>query len=171
LDKTRSASAPPVLRRVESAVQVRGVLESYGLSHKCERASYPRQLAKLWCIDVGVPEDGHARRSRYDLLEQLQVLSAQLRKIEKHSSNVASRPRDARYQSRLNRINFEVNPRDRDRTRRLFGGRQSPGATCKNHIDFNVCEFSCELREKLGVVVSGSVFEFDVPPLNVTGLA
>src|SRR5258707_1319869 len=61
------------------------------------------------------------------------------------------RPRDPPSQPRLNRINFEVNPRDRDRTRRLFGGRQSPGATCKNHIDFNVCEFSCELREKLGV--------------------
>src|SRR5207247_500396 len=42
----------PVLRRVESAVQVRGVLQFHGLSLKCERASYSRQLAKLWCIDV-----------------------------------------------------------------------------------------------------------------------
>ena len=32
-------------------------------------ASYVRQLTKVWCIDVGVPEDGHARRLRYDLLE------------------------------------------------------------------------------------------------------
>ena len=95
---------------------------------KRERASDPRQLTKLWCIDVGVPEDGHARRSRYDLLEQLQVLSAQLGKIEKHSSDIASRPRDARYQSRLNRIDFEVYPCDRDRACCVFGGCQSPGA-------------------------------------------
>ena len=62
----------------------------------------------------GSPSYGDARRW-YDLLEQLQVLSAQLGKIEKHSSDIASRPRDARYQSRLNRIDFEVYPCDRDR--------------------------------------------------------
>jgi hypothetical protein len=42
---------------------------------------------------------------------------------------------------------------------------------CENHIDFKVCEFRCELGEKFGLIVSGSVFEFDVPPLSVTGLA
>src|SRR5262249_46044474 len=61
----------PVLRRVESAVKVRGVLQFHSVSLKCKRASYPRQLSKLWRIDVGVPEDGHTRRSRYDLLDQL----------------------------------------------------------------------------------------------------
>src|SRR5262249_13618350 len=155
----------------ESAVQVRGVLQFHSLGLKCEGASYPRQLAKLRCIDVGIPQNGDVRSARYDFLEQLQVLSAQLRKIEKHSSNVASRPRDARYQSRLNRIHFEVYACNRDRTCRIFGGCQSPGATRKNHIDFEVREFGCELREKFGLVVSGSVFELDVPPLHVPGLA
>jgi len=101
----------------------------------------------------------------------LQVLSAQLRKIEKHSSNVASRPRDARYQSRLNRIDFEVYPCDRDRACCVFSGCQGPGAARKNHIDLEVCEFRCELGKKLGLVVSGSVFEFDVPPLDVARVA
>ena len=48
---------------------------------------------------------------------------------------------------------------------------QSPGAARKNHIDFKVCEFRCELRKKFRFVVSGSVFKFDIPPLSVTGLA
>src|SRR5262249_4820375 len=159
------------LRRVESAVQVRGVLKFHSVSLKCERAGYPCQLSKLWRINVGVPEDGHAGRPRYDLLEQLQVLSAQLGKIEKHSSNVASRPSDARYQPRFNRIDLEVYSCDRDRTRRVFGRCQSPSATRENDIDFKVCEFRCEPGEKSGLVVSGSVFKLDVPPLRVTGLA
>src|SRR5262245_43533535 len=160
---------PPVLRRVESAVYVRGVLQFQTVSLKRERASDPRQLTKLWCIDVGISEYGDARRSRYNLLEQLQVLSAQLGKIEKHSSDIASRPRDARYQSRLNRIDFEIYPCDRDCACRVFGGCQSPGAA--NHIDFKFCEFRCELGKKFGLAVSGTMFEFDVLSLRVTGLA
>src|SRR5262249_29220327 len=155
----------------ESAVQVRGVLQFHSLSLKCEGASYPCQLAKLRCIDVGIPQNGDARRSRYDFLEDLQVLSAQLRKVQKHSSNVASRPRDARYQSRLNRIDFEVYPCDRDRACCVFGSRQGPGAARKNHIDLEICEFRCELWKKLGLVVSGPVFEFGVPSLDVTRVA
>src|SRR5438067_6616683 len=128
----------PLLRRVESAIEVRGVLRFHGLSLKCEGLSYLLQFSKLWCIDVGVSQDRDASHSRYDLLKELQMLSAQLGKIEEHSSNVASWPRDTRYQSRLNRIDFEVYPHDWDGARRVFGGSQGPGAAGENHIDFKI---------------------------------
>ena len=88
----------------------------------------------------------------YDFLKNLQVLTAQLGKIEKQSSNVAPRPRDARHQPGFNWIDFEVYPYDRDRTRRVPGDCQSPGAAGENHINFEACEFKCELREKFGLV-------------------
>src|SRR5262249_40524426 len=71
-----------VLGRVESALQVRCVLQFDGLSLQCEGLGYPRQLSKLRCVDAAVPKDGDARRCRYDLLEHLQVLSTQLGKIK-----------------------------------------------------------------------------------------
>jgi hypothetical protein len=125
----------------------------------------------LGCIDIEISKDGDARRPGYDLLEDLQMLAAQLGKIEKQSSNVASRARDVRDQPGFNGIDFEVYPYDRDRTRRVPGGCQSPGAPGENHINFEACEFKCELGEKFGLIVRGSVLECDVPSLHVSGLA
>jgi hypothetical protein len=85
----------------------------------CERQSYPLQLSNLGCIDVGSTKDGDARRPGYDLLKNLQVLAAQLGKIEKQPSNVASRPCDARHQPGLNGIDFEIYPHDWDGTGRV----------------------------------------------------
>jgi hypothetical protein len=160
----------PVLRRVESAVQVRGVLHVNGSNLYCQQSSYPLQLSNLGCVDVGVTKDGDARRPRYDLLKNFQVLAAQLGKIEKQPSNVASRPCDARHQPSLNRINFEIYPHDRDGTSRVFSGCQSPGAPGENHINFEACEFKCEFGEKFGSVVRGSVLECDVLSLPVSDL-
>jgi hypothetical protein len=122
-------------------------------------------------IDVGVPKNGDARRPGYDLLEELQVLAAQLGKIEKQSSNVASRSCDARHQPGLNGIDFEIYPHDRDGTSRVLSRCQSPGAPGENHINFEACEFKCEFGEKFGLVVRGSVLECDVLSLHVSDLA
>src|SRR5262249_27703924 len=146
----------PVLCHVESAVQVSGALHVHGSNVHRQRTGYPIQLSKLRCIDVGVRKDGDAGRPGYDLLEELQVLAAQLGKIEKHPSNVACRPCDTRHQPGLNRIDFEVYPCNRDRTSRILSGCQSPGASGENHINVEACEFKCEFGEKFRLVVRGS---------------
>jgi len=99
------------------------------------------------------------------------MLAAQLRKIEKQSGNVASRPCDARHQPSLNGIDFKVYSHDRDGARRVLSGCQSPSAPGENHINFEACEFKCEFREKIRLVVCRSVLEYDVPSLSVSGLA
>ena len=68
-------------------------------------------------------------------------------------------------------LDFEIDSCNRDRARCVFGGGQGPGAAGKNHINPEVCEFRCEFWKKLGLVVSGPVFEFDVPSLDVTRVA
>ena len=98
-------------------------------------------------------------------------LTAQLGKIEKHPSNVASRSCNARHQPGLNGIDFEVYPRNRDRTSRILSGCQSPCASRENYIDVEAYEFKCEFGEKFRLVVRGSVLECDVLSLHVSGLA
>src|SRR5436189_128286 len=81
--------------RAEGALQVRGILQLHRSRLQCHQLSYPLKLSKLSCIDVGVPKDGDPRRPGTNLLEDLQVLATQLGKIEKQSSDVASRARNA----------------------------------------------------------------------------
>ena len=84
----------PVLRCLESAVEILGS-RLQGFRFNCERPSHFLQLSQLRGIDGGISEDRDAGYARYDLLENLQVLAAQLREIEKQPGNVASRPGDA----------------------------------------------------------------------------
>src|SRR5205814_4762013 len=79
-DESIGAPAP---RRVQSTLQVRGVGQLQGPGLHGQRLRDPRQLSKLGCVDVGIPENSDARRPGYDLLEDLQVLPAQLGKIKK----------------------------------------------------------------------------------------
>ena len=148
-----------------------GILHVHGSSLHYQRPSYPLQLSNLRCIDIGVAEHGDARRPGYDLLEELQVLTAQLGKIEKQPGDVASRPCDARHQPGLNRIDFEIYSYDWNRARCVFSGCKSPGAASENHIDFEARKFKREFGEKFRLVVRGSVLECDVLSLDVSGLA
>jgi hypothetical protein len=50
-------------------------------------------------------------------------------------------------------IDFEIYPHDWDGTSRVFSGCQSPSASRENHLNFEVCKFKCEFREKFGLVV------------------
>ena len=165
------ASARQFFAVLKAPLQVRGVLQLHGSSLQCHQLSYPLKFSKLGCIDVGVPKDGDARRPGNNLLENLQVLATQLGKIEKQSSNVASRARNARHQRGFNGIDFEVYPHDWDRRRRVLSGCQCPGAAGENHINFEPCEVERELGEKFRLVVRGSVLECDVPSLHVSCLA
>src|SRR5439155_8510263 len=77
----------------------------------------------------------------------------------------------ARHEPGLNGIDFEIYPHGRDRTRSVLSSYQSPSAPGENHINFEACEFKCELGEKFRLVVRGSVLKCDVPSLYVSGLA
>src|SRR5258705_11330574 len=64
-----------------------------------------------------------------------------------------------------------IYPHDWDGTSCVFSGCQRPSASGENHLNFEVCKFKCEFREKFGLVVRGSVFKCDVLPLDVPDLA
>src|SRR5439155_3300347 len=97
-----------------------------------------RQLSQDWPISwIGrIPEDCHARKAGYDLLQELQPLPAELRGEGGHPGDVAARVCQAGDESGFNGVGGEE-PRDyRDRARGLFGGkaRWSTGGQDEIHL-------------------------------------
>jgi hypothetical protein len=91
-------------------------------------------------------EDGHARDRPDDLLEQLQLLAAQLWQIEEHPRDIATRLRQAPHESHGQGITLEVDGNDRNAAGRLLGCRQGarPSREDDVHVETN------EVDGKLG---------------------
>src|SRR2546425_10750588 len=75
-------------------------------------------------VEHRIAEDGYAREWPDNLLEQLQLLAAQLRQIEEHARDVAARLCQVTHESHRHGITLQVDGHDGNPAGRLLGSRQ-----------------------------------------------
>jgi len=61
---------------------------------------------KLGCVQNWVTKNGDPREPRNNLLEELQLLSAELRQIEEHARNISAGLCESADESRGDRVTF-----------------------------------------------------------------
>src|SRR4029077_15866993 len=117
-----------------------------------------------------IPQEGHGREPGYDLREQLQALSLQVRRDSRQPGQVPAGAREALDQARADRVAYRSADYGDRRGRAL--GREGRGrASRDDDIRLEGNEFRDERWESLVRSFGPAVLDSEIPALDVATLA
>jgi hypothetical protein len=155
--------------RRERILHLLGTSQLHGLELYCQRSG-----GRLGPLDgervpriMGIPQDGDSQSPGDRLLEELDLLDAQVRTQGGGSGDVSARSPEAGDKAQLNRVR-SVHHDDRDRRGRSLGGKGGRRVERDDHVDLEAHELGREvtvpLRLPLWIArLDGKVLPFDVP--------
>ena len=117
-----------------------------------------------------IPQEGHGREFGYDLREQLQALSLQVRRDARQPGQVPARSREALDQARADRVAYRSHD-DGDRRGRALGREGRGRASRDDDIRLEGNEFRDERWEALVRSFGPAVLDREIPALDVAALA
>jgi hypothetical protein len=121
-------------------------------------------------VGSGLPEDSDASDSWYCLLKDFKALACEFWAEEGRSGDIAAGSRKAGNESTPNGIGSGRKD-DRDRRGRTLGGQRRGRARGYNHINLEGNQFGRKSREPLEFSPRISVFNHDIPTLDITVVA
>src|SRR5438552_1054193 len=119
---------------------------------------------------VGIPQERDPRRSRNRLLEELELLNAQVHTEGRCPGDVTARSREAGNDAQLNWVR-SVHHDDRDGCGRSLGAQDGSWIIRDDHVDLQAYEIQREVIEPLDSSLGIPNLEDNVAALDVSQLA
>ncbi len=131
---------------VECSIQIIRAPDLEDLDIDCKHLRCCPRGDQLGGTGRGIPYEAHAANARSSLLKQLEPLPGQAGKIKEQPGKISARPAKTAHESALNRIGFQIECHNRDRSGGVPRGPNRWGTDRIDNVGVKADDFRSEDR-------------------------